>query len=151
MNYTAEYPLKQNGVSKSLLFIEETLKELRVKKRDLLEALLISEDTMLLLSEHAPEEGSIKVSVTRRMGVPRIRLVVPGTTVSLDEHLGTVSIDQLGEETENAIRSVMLRSYADSIKYRHSRSVLRRGSCYRARTQTSRTQDFPRPQAPRYT
>ena len=122
MKYTAEYPLKQNGISKSLLFIEETLKELRVKKRDLLEALLISEETLLLLSEHAPEEAGIKVTVTRRMGVPRIRLAVPGAPVTLDEHLGTVSIDQLGEETENAIRSVMLRSYADSIKYRHSRS-----------------------------
>ena len=31
MNYTAEYPLKYDGVSKSLLFIEETLKELRLK------------------------------------------------------------------------------------------------------------------------
>ena len=122
MNYTAEYPLKQNGVSKSLLFIEETLKELRVKKRDLLEALLISEETMLLLGEHAPEDASIKITITRSMGVPRIRLVIPGTPVTLDDHLGTVSIDQLGEETENAIRSVMLRSYADSIKYRHSRS-----------------------------
>lgn len=122
MIYTAEYPLKQNGVRKSLLFIEETLKEFRVKKRDLLEALLISEETILLLGEHAPEEASIKVTVTRRMGVPRIRLVIPGTPVMLDEHLGTVSIDQLGAETENAIRSVMLRSYSDSIKYRHSRS-----------------------------
>ena len=122
MNYTAEYPLKQNGVSKSLHFIEETLKEFRVRKRDLLEALLISEETMLLLREHAPEDGSIKITVTRRMGVPRIRLVIPGTPVSLDEHLGTVSIDQLGRETENAIRSAMLRSYADSMKYRHSRS-----------------------------
>lgn len=122
MNYTAEYSLKHDGVSKSLLFIEETLKELRLKKRDLMEALLISEETMLLLSEHAPEDGSIKITVTRRMGVPRIRLTIPGTPVSLDEHLGTVSIDQLGEETENAIRSVMLRSYADSIKFRHSRS-----------------------------
>ncbi len=122
MNYTAEYPLKQNGVGKSPQFIEEALKKLRVKKRDLLEALLISEETMLLLGEHAPEEASIKVTVTRRMGVPRIRLAVPGSPMTLDEHLGTVSIDQLGEETENAIRSVMLRSYADSIKYRHSRS-----------------------------
>ena len=77
---------------------------------------------MLLLSEHAPEEANIRVTITRRMGVPRIRLAVPGTPVALDEHLGTVSIDQLGEESENAIRSVMLRSYADSIKYRHSRS-----------------------------
>ena len=122
MNYTAEYPLKHNGVGKSLLFIEETLKEFRVKKRDLLEALLISEETILLLSEHAPENAGIKVTITRWMGVPRIRLALPGSPVMLDEHLGTVSIDQLGEETENAIRSVMLRSYADSIKYRHRRS-----------------------------
>lgn len=120
MNYTAEYPLKPNGVSEVLRFIEETLKSFRVKKRDLLEALLISEETILLLSDHAPEDAHIKVMVSRRMGVARIRLAVPGTPVSLDEHLGAVSIDQLGEATEDAIRSVMLRSYADSIKYRHS-------------------------------
>lgn len=94
MNYTAEYPLKYDGVSKSLLFIEETLKELRLKKRDLMEALLISEETIMLLSEHAPEDACIKVTVTRRMGVPRIRLTVPGTPVSLDEHLGTVVCSQ---------------------------------------------------------
>ena len=122
MNYTAQYPLKENGISESLRFIEETLKAFRVKKRDLLEALLISEETMLLLSDHAPEDADIQVTVTRRMGVARIRLSMPGTPVTLDEHLGAVSIDQLGEQTEDAIRSVMLRSYADSIKYRHSHS-----------------------------
>ena len=122
MNDTANYPLKPEGISECLLFIEEALKRFRVKQRDLLEALLIAEESMLLLCEHAPEGANIKVIVTRRMGVPRIRLMAPGTPMALDEHLGTVSIDQLGEETENAIRSVMLRSYADSIKYRHSHS-----------------------------
>ena len=122
MNYTAEYSLKQDGVGKSLLFIEETLKAFKVKQRDLLEALLISEETILILSEHAPEDADIQVTVTRQMGVPHIRLVVPGPALSLDEHQGTVSIEQLGEESEDAIRSVMLRNYANSIKYRHSRS-----------------------------
>lgn len=122
MNYTAEYALSPTGISKSLLFIEETLKNFRLKQRDVLEALLISEETMLLLTEHAPEDASIRVVISRKMGVPRIRLIAPGTPMTLDEHLGTVSIDQLGDETENAIRSVMLRSYAESIKYRHSRS-----------------------------
>lgn len=122
MNYTAEYALSPTGISKSLLFIEETLKNFRLKQRDVLEALLISEETMLLLTEHAPEDASIRVVISRKMGVPRIRLIAPGTPMALDEHLGTVSIDQLGDETENAIRSVMLRSYAESIKYRHSRS-----------------------------
>ena len=93
MNYTAQYPLKENGISESLRFIEETLKGFRVKKRDLLEALLISEETMLLLSDHAPEDADIQVTVTRRMGVARIRLSMPGTPVTQDEHLGAVSID----------------------------------------------------------
>ena len=122
MNYTAEYPLKQGGVGKSLLFIEETLKGFKIKHRDLLEALLISEETILLLSECAPDDADITVSITRQMGVPHIRLTAPGPALSLDEHLGTVSLDQLEEEAENAIRSVMLRNYANSIKYRHSRS-----------------------------
>lgn len=122
MNYSAEYSLKQDGVSKSLLFIEETLKEYRMKKRDLLEALLISEETLLMLSEYAPENADIEVTIVRKMGVPRIRLKVPGTQIAMDEHLSTVPLDRLGEEAENAIRSVMLRSYADSIKYRHSKS-----------------------------
>ena len=120
MNYTANYPLNSDGICEGLHFIEETLKKFRVKQRDLLEALLISEETMLLLCEHAPESANISINLSRRMGVPRIRLTAAGTPMALDEHLGTVSIDQLGEETENAIRSVMLRSYADSIKYRHS-------------------------------
>ena len=122
MNYTAEYPLKQDGVAKTLLFIEETLKAYKMKQRDLLEALLISEETILLLSECAPDDADITVSITRQMGVPHIRLTAPGPALSLDEHLGTVSLDQLEEEAENAIRSVMLRNYANSIKYRHSRS-----------------------------
>ena len=122
MNYSAEYLLRENGVSKSLHFIEEKLKAFRVTQRDLMEALLISEETLMLLSTHAPEDASIKVSISRRMGVPRIRLVVPGTPLTLGNHLETVSIDQLGAETEEAIRNVMLRSYADSIKYRHSRT-----------------------------
>ena len=122
MNYIAEYPLKPDGVSKSLYFIEETLKEFGVKQRDLLESLLISEETMVLLSEHAPEDANITVTIVRKMGVPRIRLAVPGTPIIMDENLGTMSIDMLGEETENAIRSVMIRGYADSIKYRHSRT-----------------------------
>ena len=98
MNYTAEYPLKQGGVAKTLLFIEETLKGFKIKHRDLLEALLISEETILLLSECAPDDADITVSITRQMGVPHIRLTAPGPALSLDEHLGTVSIDQLGEE-----------------------------------------------------
>lgn len=122
MNYTAEYPLQHNGISKSLAFIEETLSKYRLKPRDLMEAVLISEEAILMLEEKAPEDAHIKITITRRMGVPRVKIMMPGDALQMDEHIGTVSLDQLGDKTENAIRSIMLRSYSDSIKYRNSHS-----------------------------
>ena len=38
--------------------------------------------------------------------------------------MNTVSIEQWGDDAEDAIRGIMLRSYADSIKYRHLTIVI---------------------------
>lgn len=122
MNYMAEFPIEANGVSKALIFIEQTLRAYRLQKRDLMEALLISEEAILMLIDHAPADASLQVTLTRQMGIPRIRLFLPGTAMTLDDHIGKISLDQLGDESETAIRGIMLRSYADSIRYRHTRS-----------------------------
>ena len=61
MKYIAEYPLKPDGVSKSLIFIEDTLGKYRLRKHDLMEALLMSEETLLMLEEAAPEDAVINV------------------------------------------------------------------------------------------
>lgn len=123
MKYTAEYPLKPYGVSNCLQFIEETLEKYKLNQRDLMEALLISEEALLLLEEHAPDDCNIKLIISKPMGIPRIKILIPGTALDLDEHVGTVSLDQLGAESESTIRGVMLRSYSDSIKYRHGRTL----------------------------
>ena len=123
MKYTAEYPLKPDGVSKSLIFIEETLNKYRLGQRDLMEALLISEETLLMLEEEAPEDAAVKIIISKYMGVPRIKIIMPGNALNLNDHIGSFSFDQLGAEAESTIRSIMLRSYADSIKYRHTHSL----------------------------
>lgn len=123
MKYTVEYPVKPNGVSNCLIFIEETLEKYRLGQRDLMEAILISEETLLMLEEKATEDAVIKVTISKHMGVPRIKIIMPGSSLLLDDHVGSFSLDQLGGEAENAIRSVMLRSYSDSIKYKHSGSL----------------------------
>lgn len=97
MTYREEFSLKEDGISCCLAFVEKTLKNGRLNQHDLLEALLISEGSLLLLGEHAPEDAGIQVTGTRQMGVPRIKFVVPGTPLALDEDLGTVSIDRLGK------------------------------------------------------
>ena len=60
MKYTVEYPVKPNGISQSLIFIEETLEKYRLGQRDLMEALLISEETLMMLEENASEEEKIE-------------------------------------------------------------------------------------------
>lgn len=122
MKHTAEYSLKENGISQSLIFIEEILKKYKLKPRDLMEAVLISEEAILMLEEKAPEDADIKIVINRHMGVPRIKIMIPGETLHLDEHVGTVSMEQLGEKSENSIRSIMLRSYSESFKYRNGRN-----------------------------
>ena len=123
MKYTVEYPVKPNGISQSLIFIEETLEKYHLGQRDLMEALLISEETLMMLEENASEEAVIKITISKHMGVPRIKIIVPGTALTLDEHMGSFSFEQLGGEADSAIRSIMLRSYSDSIKYKHTRSL----------------------------
>ena len=125
MVYSAEYEMSSNGVANSLLFIEEALEKYKLPKRELMEALLISEEVLILLEENAPEDALINVSVKKHMGIPRIKIFVPGEALMLDEYAGTVSLDQLGDASENTIRSIMLRSYADSITHRHSRGINR--------------------------
>ena len=125
MVYSAEYEMSSNGVANSLLFIEESLEKYKLPKRELMEALLISEEVLILLEENAPEDALINVSVKKHMGIPRIKIFVPGEALMLDEYAGTVSLDQLGDASENTIRSIMLRSYADSITHRHSRGINR--------------------------
>ena len=125
MVYSAEYEMSSNGVANSLLFIEESLEKYKLPKRELMEALLISEEVLILLEENAPADALINVSVKKHMGIPRIKIFVPGEALMLDEYAGTVSLDQLGDASENTIRSIMLRSYADSITHRHSRGINR--------------------------
>ena len=123
MKYTVEYPLKPDGVYKCMLFIEEMLGKYRLGKHDLMEALLMSEETLLMLEEAAPEDAVIKVTISKHLGVPRIKINVPGSALALNDHVESFSLDQLGGDTETAIRSIMLRGYSDSIKYRHTRAT----------------------------
>lgn len=104
----------------SMEFVEDSLTKYKLKKRDLIEALLITEEVLIQMSENAPEDATVHISVARRMGVPRVNFKAPGTTMSIGEQTGGISLDEL-EDTEDTIRNMMLHSFADSIRYRHSK------------------------------
>jgi Na+/H+-dicarboxylate symporter len=102
-------------------FIEDALNKYKLKKRDLMESLLISEEILVQLSETAVENSNVQVSVTSWLGVPRVKFVSEGDVIDLGEPSIGVSLNEL-DNNETSIRNMMLHSFSDSIRYQHTKS-----------------------------
>lgn len=109
-------------IGASVEYIEAALKAFHLNKRDLMEALLISEEVLALLSVHAPAGEKVTVAVFRRRGIPCVRLSAPGKEIDMSDPMVDLAAEQLGEETEEVIRGIMVSSFTDSIKYRYTRT-----------------------------
>lgn len=109
-------------IGASVEYIESALKAFHLNKRDLMEALLISEEVLALLSVHAPAGEKVTVAVFRRRGIPCVRLSAPGKEIDMSDPMVDLAAEQLGEETEEVIRGIMVSSFTDSIKYRYTRA-----------------------------
>ena len=109
------------AVQDSVQFIETALGSYRLNRRDLMETLMLSEEFLALLRTHAPAGSKVTVSVFRRQGIPVVKLFAPGAEISWEDTGIDLATEQMGEETEEVIRGIMISSYADSIKYRHNR------------------------------
>lgn len=114
--------MDRTGVCQCMDFVESTLKAYRLKRRDLMEALLLCEEALLQMEERAPEGARLQVRIRRRLGIPQIRLEAPGEAIDLSTAMEPISLDHLSAESEQTIRGIMLRSYANSFKYRHVRN-----------------------------
>lgn len=120
MSYNADFSLNTDNIGMSMEFVEESLTKYKLKKRDLIEALLITEEVLIQMSENSLEDATVHISVARRMGVPRVNFKAHGSPMSIGEQTSGISLDEL-EDTEDTIRNMMLHSFADSIRYRHSK------------------------------
>lgn len=121
MSYNKEFSIKDEDIGECMEFIEDALTKYKLKKRDLMESLLISEELLIQLSENAAEDSTVQVTVKKWLGVPRINLVSQGDAIDIGDQSVGVSLNEL-DDTENSIRNMMLHSFADSIRYHHSKS-----------------------------
>ena len=121
MSYNEEFSIKNDDIGKCMDFIEDALTKYKLKKRDLLEALLISEEVLIQLSEKAEDDSTVQVTINRWLGVPRIKFISSGEPIDLGDQSIGVSLNEL-DNTENSIRNMMLHSFADSIRYKHAKS-----------------------------
>lgn len=111
-------PAKTESISRALDFLEEELSKEKVSRKEINEAMLLSEESMVQLLENATG-GNLHISVRRAFGCRKIKIsalgkeFVPGT-MALD-----IDIDEAetGRETEAAIRNLLMQSFANKVKY----------------------------------
>lgn len=107
-----------------VIFIEKELTALKVDKKLRIQAMLLSEEVLVKLREHATSDD-VKVEVRKRLGDLYIEISAPGEEFDVKEIVGSASIDSLDEmdDTEDSIRDIILHAYGERLKYRNRYKV----------------------------
>lgn len=117
-----KFSADNNGLAKALEIIEKKLKDYKLDQKDINKNILASEEVMHALLGHAEEAEYIQLRVRRILDEISIEISVPGTEFLLEKEFGletAVSFEDIDPDAERAIRGMILKSFADDLKYRH--------------------------------
>ena len=111
-----------DGLSKALELIEKTLTEYKLNGKDIAKNILATEEVTNALLSHSAKAEYIYLSVQRFFDEVSVEISVPGNEFSFEQELTVnenVYAEDIGPETERAIRSMILKSLMGDLKYRH--------------------------------
>ncbi len=113
------------GVNEAIEFVEDFLSEYGVKKKALLRAELIVEESVGSLAAHANPTSDIRIWVKAFLGKATIELSSEGEEYSLTETVDLADSleDEASSNAQEMLRNLMLTSYTDDLKYHHKNGV----------------------------
>ncbi|MBQ0038248.1 MAG: dicarboxylate/amino acid:cation symporter [Clostridiales bacterium] len=112
-------PTDMDGLRQGMDFVEETMKQQHLRSKEIRDALLLSEESMVRLIEFAEPGSTMHVSISFRAGLADITLSAPGEPLPQPRTEFDLSADDSGltRDTEMAIREVLLHANQDKINY----------------------------------
>ena len=115
----------KDALSKCLQYIEEELKKLKIGKKLAMRAELISEEMISEFLRHGAEGGSIAVSVRHVIGDTSITINAEGEEFDPYGYIGLElgTDDETAIDSQDTIRSILLKSMGDKLKYTHRNGV----------------------------
>lgn len=120
MNRKIEF--NDDALEHALDFIRERFRALNLTKKESSRAELMCEETLSALIEHVNRERVkfIYVNVRKFLGNISVELKVPGDEFSFSESISHDYDDEDETSSAEAIRNIILRSFSENIRYRHS-------------------------------
>lgn len=110
-------PAKIEEVRNGIDFIEKTLEDKHVPKKNIYKAMLISEEVMVKLIENANSTSKVEISVKAIYGIAKVTMSCGGNRIENDEFYDGISVEELDQGDEAAIRSILLDAFRDKISY----------------------------------
>lgn len=107
----------------SMRFIHDTLSQLGIVRSLVLKTELLAEEVIVQLMQHAV----LHIRIRNIMGDVSVTLDMRGEEFDLFAGAGkTISLgEEDGSDTEEAIRSILMRSFGENFKYQHKNGVNR--------------------------
>ena len=106
-------------------FIEDALSGPGIDRRLVLRTVLTAEEVITRLAAHTEEGGSVSVRIKRLVGDAVIEISSRGEELSLTDVVDSDIISMEDEEAERSIRSIILNSMSDTLKYSYKAGINR--------------------------
>lgn len=112
-------------LSQCLAYIDEELKKLKISKKLAIRSELISEEIISEFIRHGAEGGSIAVSVKHVIGDTSITINSEGEEFDPYGYIGLElgTDDETTVDSQDTIRSILLKSMGDKLKYTHRNGI----------------------------
>ena len=112
-------------LAETLDFLENALGELGIQHKEVLRTVLLAEELLPQLLQHADPNATLRVHVKRLWGNTSVSFRVPGSAFDpISDDWGEMSLDELEEgDAQQAIRSILLKSQGDRLKISHKNAV----------------------------
>ena len=110
-----------NGLGEALEFVEKKLKDYKLNSKDITKNILATEEVIHVLLAHSENAEQIYLSVRNILNEISIEVSVPGNEFAFEKEFTTgaeLFADDIGPETERAIRGMILNSFMGDLKYR---------------------------------
>ena len=119
-------PARNDAIPEGISFITAALKKRRIRSKEASRAILMAEEVMVKLFEHAAPGAEAKLAVVSVMGSLSLKLSVPGGQFEfgrdVDVCLG-LDVDAEDSQAEASIRDLLLNAFRDKLRYKN------RGGC----------------------
>ena len=123
-NIKKSFPTQGNGcMENAVKFIGEALPALGITKKYAQKAELLSEETISMFLEHAPQDAELQVRIARFFGDASVTLSMQGEEFEPLGSTDDLDIDSDELVSENAIRALLLRSHGENYQYRRKNGV----------------------------